>query len=142
MVGVVGAAISASITWSLYEALCSNGDRLAAPSAISGRIDSRARQLDSASTDELRITQIAEALVGERPPSEIVNAINEQRPFFDIAELDELLDRTKELQAEIQKTPLRKPVKRKGPSQTVIRGSSQSNRDRGRIGRSMAPPPG
>jgi hypothetical protein len=29
--------------------------------------------------------------VGERPPSEIVNAINEQRPFFDIAELDELL---------------------------------------------------
>jgi hypothetical protein len=78
------------------------GDRLAAPSAISGRIDSRARQLDSASTDELRITQIAEALVGERPPSEIVNAINEQRPFFDIAELDELLDRTKELQAEIQ----------------------------------------
>lgn len=118
------------------------GDRLAAPSAISGRIDSRARQLDSASTDELRITQIAEALVGERPPSEIVNAINEQRPFFDIAELDELLDRTKELQAEVQKTPLRKPVKRKGPSQTVIRGSSQSNRDRGRIGRSMAPPPG
>jgi hypothetical protein len=81
-------------------------------------------------------------LVGERPPSEIVNAINEQRPFFDIAELDELLDRTKELQAEIQKTPLRKPVKRKGPSQTVIRGSSQSNRDRGRIGRFMAPPPG
>ena len=58
------------------------------------------------------------------------SAINEQRPFFDIAELDELLDRTKELQAEVQKTPLRKPVKRKGPSQTVIRGSSQSNRDR------------
>jgi hypothetical protein len=83
------------------------GDRLAAPSAISGRIDSRARQLDSASTDELRITQIAEALVGERPPSEIVNAINEQRPFFDIAELDELLDRTKELRAIVRAPPAR-----------------------------------
>jgi hypothetical protein len=37
-------------------------------------------------------------LVVERPPSEIVSAIIEQRPSFDIAELAELLDRAKELQ--------------------------------------------
>jgi hypothetical protein len=49
---------------------------------------------------QLGITQIAEALGAERTPTEIVNAIFEQRPSFDIAELAELLDRAKEVQAQ------------------------------------------
>jgi hypothetical protein len=65
-----------------------------------GHIGFCACQLDPAMTDALRITQIADASAGERPPSEIVNAIIEQRASFDIAELAELLGRAKELQVQ------------------------------------------
>jgi len=41
-------------------------------------------------------------LAGRRPPSEIVNAIVEQRRSFNIAELAELLDRAKELQTQAE----------------------------------------
>jgi len=61
-----------------------------------------AHQPDPVSTEEPRVAQIAEALVGTRPPSEIVNAIVEQRRSFNIAELAELLDRAKELQTQAE----------------------------------------
>jgi hypothetical protein len=61
-----------------------------------------AHQLDPAITNKLKITQIAEALAGERPPNEILNAIIEQRRSVDMAELAELLDRAKELQAQAE----------------------------------------
>jgi|GraSoiStandDraft_46_1057282.scaffolds.fasta_scaffold96550_3 hypothetical protein len=51
---------------------------------------------------QLGITQIAEALGAERTPTEIVNAIFEQRRSFDIAELAELLERARELQAQAE----------------------------------------
>ena len=60
-------------------------------------------QLEPATTDQLSITQIAEGLAGERSPSEIVNAIIEQRRSFEVAELAELLDRAKELQVQAEK---------------------------------------
>ena len=59
-------------------------------------------QLEPATTDQLSVTQIAEGLAGERSPSEIVNAIIEQRPSLKVAELAELLDRAKELQAQAE----------------------------------------
>jgi hypothetical protein len=62
-----------------------------------------AHQHDAAATNELKIAQIAESLAGERPPNEILNAIIEQRGSFDMAELAELLDRAKELQAQAEK---------------------------------------
>jgi hypothetical protein len=61
-----------------------------------------AHQLDPATTNEPTITQIAEALAGERPPNEILNTIIEQRRSFAMAELTELLDRAKELQAQAE----------------------------------------
>ena len=61
-----------------------------------------AHQLDLATTSEPTITQIAEALAGERPPNEILNTIIEQRRSFAMAELTELLDRAKELQAQAE----------------------------------------
>lgn len=61
-----------------------------------------AHQLDPATTNEPKITQIAEALAGKRPPSEILKAIIEQRRSFDMTELVELLDRAKELQAQAE----------------------------------------
>ena len=72
------------------------------PAAIPGGTALCARQLDPATTDELSITQIAEGLAGERSPTEIVGAIIEQRLSFVIAELAELLDRAKELQAQAE----------------------------------------
>ena len=51
---------------------------------------------------QIGITQIAEALGAERTPNEIVNAIFEQRRSFDIAELAELLERARELQAQAE----------------------------------------
>ena len=62
-----------------------------------------AHPLDLATTSEPTITQIAEALAGERPPNEILNAIIKQRGSFDMVELAELLDRAKELQAQAEK---------------------------------------
>jgi hypothetical protein len=61
-----------------------------------------AHQLDPATTNEPKITQIAEALAGKRPPSEILKAIIEQRRSVDMTELVELLDRAKELQAQAE----------------------------------------
>jgi hypothetical protein len=51
---------------------------------------------------ELSVAQMAEALAGERPPTEIVNAIAAHWPAIDIAELAELLNRAKELQAQAE----------------------------------------
>ena len=48
---------------------------------------------------EINVAQIAEALAGEQPPIEIVNAIAALRPSINIAELAQLLNRAKELQA-------------------------------------------
>jgi hypothetical protein len=48
---------------------------------------------------ELSVAQMAEALADELPPAEIVNAIAAHWPSIDIAELAELLNRAKELQA-------------------------------------------
>jgi hypothetical protein len=50
----------------------------------------------------LSVTQIAEALAGERPLGEIVNTIAAHRPSIDIDELAHLLDRAKELQAQAE----------------------------------------
>src|SRR5215469_5350557 len=61
-----------------------------------------AQQLDPVTTNEPRITQIAEALAAEDPPNEILNAIIEQRRSFDMAESAQLLDRAKELQAQAE----------------------------------------
>ena len=60
---------------------------------------------------QLGITQIAEALGAERTPTEIVNAIFEQRRSFDIAELAELLERARELQAQAEDPPSVRPRK-------------------------------
>ena len=51
---------------------------------------------------EFSIMQIAEELAGERSPTEIMKTIVAQRRSFDIAELAELLDRAKELQAKAE----------------------------------------
>ena len=48
---------------------------------------------------EINVAQIAEALAGEQPPIEIVNAVAALRPSINIAELAQLLNRAKELQA-------------------------------------------
>jgi hypothetical protein len=59
---------------------------------------------------ELSVTQIAEALAGECAPTEIVNAIVEQRPSFDIAELVELLERAKQLQAQAEELQVKAAI--------------------------------
>jgi hypothetical protein len=51
---------------------------------------------------EFSVAQMAEALAGERPPTEIVNTIAAHWPSIDIAELAELLNRAKELQAQAE----------------------------------------
>ena len=48
---------------------------------------------------EINVAQIAEALAGEQPPIEIVNAVAALRPSINIAALAQLLNRAKELQA-------------------------------------------
>ena len=51
---------------------------------------------------ELSVTQIAEALAGKRSPTKIVKAIAAHRRSIEFAELAELLDRAKQLQAQAE----------------------------------------
>jgi hypothetical protein len=51
---------------------------------------------------EFNVTQIAEELAGAYSPTEILKTIAAQRSYFDVAELAELLDRAKELQAQAE----------------------------------------
>jgi hypothetical protein len=51
---------------------------------------------------EFSVAEMAEALAGERSPTEIVNAIAAHWPSIDVAELAELLNRAKELQAQAE----------------------------------------
>jgi DNA-binding transcriptional MerR regulator len=51
---------------------------------------------------ELSVAQIAEALADKRPPTEIANTIAAHWPSIDMAELAELLNRAKELQAQAE----------------------------------------
>src|SRR6516162_7412770 len=73
-----------------------------APKASKWRTDSNSRGGEMSEQPALSVTQIAEALAGERPLGEIVNTIAAHRPSIDIDELAHLLDRAKELQAQAE----------------------------------------
>src|SRR5215469_4999571 len=57
---------------------------------------------DPVTADDRNIVQIAEGMLASASPSEIVSAILELRPSFALAELTELLDRAKRLQAQAE----------------------------------------
>ena len=64
--------------------------------------DGRSSTRDPVKTDHRNIVQIAEGMSASASPSEIVSAILELRPSFALAELTELLDRAKRLQAKAE----------------------------------------
>jgi hypothetical protein len=51
---------------------------------------------------DFKITRIAEALADDYSPTEILKTIAAQRSYFDVAQLAEVLDRAKELQAQAE----------------------------------------